>query len=320
MSLVKYDIKAAVDPIGFVNRGSNCYANAVTQALLSCTSFLQNIFENRSNPLYKQNGILMQFIRYLAISNTALSEEKKAESLSTTGYNIATHLIEYSAKRQDKSHWGKGQQCASETFSLLFDYLDGFDQIKQLFTYRVRTYIKCLKCQQVVSSRQQEDNVYAINPTLKINQSEELKDIDSQYEKTLTLQEYIKNQGGYVDKDYICSSCKTKGDIKYSVTKLSHAPEVLIVQAKKFEQTPSGDLVAKKIMTEFPETLEFKGKESVIKFQAVAQIEHIGSLKSGHYWAICRRRDGWYSFDDNKVTKKEFKPTENTYIVVYHVV
>ena len=42
-------------------------------------------------------------------------------------------------------------------------------------------------------------------------------------------------------------------------------------------------------------------------------------MSSGHYWAVCKRKGGWFCMNDMNITPAEFSPTNNTYIVIYHI-
>jgi ubiquitin C-terminal hydrolase len=163
------------------------------------------------------------------------------------------------------------------------------------------------------------NNLFEVQPDLKTEQLERFKKYDSVCLGTNSDQDmnmFLAKQSGYVDKFYICPECKKDGE-KYKISYLLMVPEVLVILSKKYT-------VDRKlhINTEFPKTLEFAGltSDSKLKYEAVSQIEHSGNLDSGHYWSISRRNDGWYKLNDNSVTKAEFKPTENTYIVFYHLV
>ena len=128
------------------------------------------------------------------------------------------------------------------------------------------------------------------------------------------MNKFLARQYGYVDKFFKCPKCTRLGE-KYRIDHLVMSPEILVVLSKKYVAYNKLD-----VYTEFPKTMEFNGKNNIIlKYEAVSQIEHIGNLNSGHYWAISRRPDGWSSLNDNQFTKYEFNPTKNTYIVFYHL-
>ena len=46
-------------------------------------------------------------------------------------------------------------------------------------------------------------------------------------------------------------------------------------------------------------------------------IVHEGSIEGGHYWAICRRGEQFYIFNDEKVSKTDKIVNKNAYILCY---
>ena len=104
---------------------------------------------------------------------------------------------------------------------------------------------------------------------------------------------------------------------KLKIVSMKIIPEIL------FLMCPSKTLG--KYYEEFPKTLEFKTIAGVAKYQAVSQIIHAGSANGGHYWAHSLRLNGdkplWYELNDQLFRElSEFKSTEGTYVVIYHVV
>lgn len=49
----------------------------------------------------------------------------------------------------------------------------------------------------------------------------------------------------------------------------------------------------------------------------LAVIVHEGSIEGGHYWAICRRDNQFYTFNDDKVSKTDKICNKNAYILCY---
>jgi ubiquitin C-terminal hydrolase len=209
-----------------------------------------------------------------------------------------------------------GQQCAREGYHYLMESLEDFEGIQNLFLHRYQTILYCFDCKGWVSKVECNYSLFEVQANLKTEQLERFKHID---ESSMDMNQFLSRQDGYVDKDYRCPNCRVASE-KYRRTVLVMAPEILVVMAKKY--TPEQKL---DIYTDFPKTLTFKGRDQKkdklfpMRYEAVAQIEHIGDLNGGHYWAICRRNDGWYNINDTNVSKSEFKPTKNTYIVMYHI-
>lgn len=72
----------------------------------------------------------------------------------------------------------------------------------------------------------------------------------------------------------------------------------------------------------FPERLEFPAHGGgLLVFRLVGQVEHVGALSGGHYWARGLRADERvHLLNDTGVSPTSFVPTPNTYIVAYHYV
>lgn len=45
----------------------------------------------------------------------------------------------------------------------------------------------------------------------------------------------------------------------------------------------------------------FKGQRPLV-YELYAVVDHIGSLRNGHYTAKIKDENGWYKFDDTSVT------------------
>ena len=60
----------------------------------------------------------------------------------------------------------------------------------------------------------------------------------------------------------------------------------------------------------------FSGK----KYKLLSVIVHEGSTEGGHYWAICRRNEKYYIFNDSKVSQTDKICNKNAYILIYEAV
>jgi ubiquitin C-terminal hydrolase len=103
---------------GLENTGSNCYFNALMQALCSCPSLLYHIKR----------------------SNTPAA--KKIIELMTSNKN--THLDILDMIRRNNRHFGHGQECSHEAFMFFFDLLPS--ACKQLFTKKYKIVTHCPRC------------------------------------------------------------------------------------------------------------------------------------------------------------------------------
>ena len=318
MPLITYDEKLELLPFGFRNLGSTCYFNALLQAMLSCTSFTKKILQINRSQLHN-NSIVALFTELIGSTNT-LSERK---SLGHDVTNDEKTLHEYSPKiwhtmvnmicQKNKipvRSFMMGQQCVGEGFHHILDTMENFQQIQNLFLHRYKSIIRCFNCNKWVSDVENVYSLFEVEPDLKIEQIEKFQ---KYHLEAADMNEFLSKKSSYVDEAFVCPSCKERGE-KYRMDILVMIPEILVVMSKKY--TVGGKL---DIYTDFPKRLEFKGLGGDMKYEAVAQIEHSGGINGGHYWSICRRKNGWYNINDMSVHSAQFQPTKKTYIVFYHL-
>jgi len=299
MSLVRYDSKLELEPFGFDNMGATCYFNAVLQSLLSCTSFISELLKND----YSKNPVTRELTNLV---KTAI--DSQSSGISSMSPKIWREMVRVLRKTTNIARFN-GQQCAAEGLHRLLESFDEFNELQNLFFHRYKSMVYCFECKKVVSTIDAINNTFEVEPTLQSEQLEKFKNLETKK----NMNQYLSNNTGYVE-DFKCPGCKNS-DEKYKVNQLTMVPEILAVLSKKYNKETKLD-----IYTEFPKTLEFNGTDGLLKYEAVSQIEHSGNLTGGHYWAVSKRRDGWYTLNDNSVSKSEFNPTKNTYIVFYHLV
>jgi ubiquitin C-terminal hydrolase len=313
-----YSKKFELMPFGFHNMGATCYFNAMLQSLLSCTSFTQELIQNTNK--YNNNPVAKKIIELIKLATTEITSKENTqlqEQLKMYSPTIWQEMIKFVSIKNKISadNFMKGQQCAREGFHYLMDSLEEFNDIRNLFLHRYKNMIHCFGCKKWVSDISSVCNLFEVQPDLKTEQLDIFKKYDSDETKQ-TLNKFLIRQTSYVDKFYMCPNCKNK-DEKYKITELVMIPEILVVLSKKYISNHKLD-----IFTDFPKTMEFaKNNNDKLKYEAVSQIEHSGGLDGGHYWSVSRRKGGWFNFNDNCYTSSTgFIPTNNTYIVFYHLI
>jgi ubiquitin C-terminal hydrolase len=321
MELTKYNPQSELPPFGFVNMGATCYFNSVLQSLLSCTSFIEDLIKNKEKISYQENPVTKYTIEMIELANELKGDDdddqksqilKKLSYLSPQVWKSMVKIISHTSGNPIENIL-QGQQCASEGFHLFMDSLDEFSELQSLVIHRYKSLIYCFDCNTWVSDVDNIYSIFEVNHDLKNIQLDKFK----QYEKKddiVDMKNFLAKQTSYVDKDFRCPECKEKGE-KYSMNCLVMVPEILVVLSKKY-------VIGKKLdtYTDFPKDMSFDGKDGMkLNYTAVSQIEHTGNMNGGHYWSISRRNDGWYCFNDNNVSKSEFKPTTDTYMVFYHI-
>jgi ubiquitin C-terminal hydrolase len=320
MNLTKYNEHVALPAFGFNNLGFTCYFNSLLQGMLSCTSLIEELLQHKDEEKYDENPITQHMIQLIELAmhysiDKDASTELQLNNLSPIIWRKMIMFLHVQKKKQ-LQEFSSGQQCAREGYHYLMESLEDFAGIQNLFLHRYKTMLYCFDCENWVSKVECTYSLFEVQANLKTEQLDRFKQFD---DSNMDMNQFLTRQDGYVDKDYRCPKCNVASE-KYRRTVLVMAPEVLVVMSKKYTTEQKLD-----VYTDFPKTLTFKGRDKKedklfpMHYEAVAQIEHTGGLNGGHYWAICRRNDGWYNLNDTRVTKSEFAPTKNTYIVMYHI-
>lgn len=325
MSLISYNPSVELPAFGLINTGVICYFNSVVQSMLSCTSFIEVIKNYQHKKEYIKNPILLKLIEIIELTDEWIvlsgdeSQEQRKNDIADLLHNISPsiwrEMVMFLCRKNKQPVRGflNGQQCAREGYHCLMESLDAFSDIQNLFIHRYNSLVRCFKCDEWVSDKECVYNLFEVQPDLHTPQVDQFKcyDLDL-YTKGQSMNEFLQKQPGYVE-DFICPKCKNT-DIKYNVNYLVMAPEILVVLSKKYTAGRKLD-----VFTDFPNHMEFAGSSGVLKYEAVSQIEHVGGLNGGHYWAISKRKDGWFQLNDMCVSASQFCPTNNTYMVFYHL-
>jgi hypothetical protein len=319
--LIPYDGQCVPTGQGFINLGATCYFNSLLQCLLSCPSIYKTLDNIKDKEYVKQNRLAQNMMK---LWNASL----RGESIREMCIPIWRDIIAISRAKNNRVRMDNGQQDAHEGLMMFLDAMETIPEVRRLFEHRHRTQILCDKCKEFVVDKREANLVFEVQPDLKTEQVERFKAIDDFYQTVMPLNEFLKKQNGYADKDFRCPKivgyrdelgpdgkqipilCGALGE-KFRTTSLTMIPEILPVVIKKYYR---------KINTPFPAKLEFvaKGGTKKLIYELVAQSEHAGSMGGGHYWAIGKRADGWKNLNDGSVSPGVAGPTDNSYVIFYH--
>jgi ubiquitin C-terminal hydrolase len=298
--LIPYNINFIPKGQGFINIGNTCYFNSFIQCLLSCSSIYEALNKNRS----KLNNLTKKL---LSLWDKALNDE----NISNGAIPIWEEIIRISQKQKNRVRMDSGQQDSHEALMMFLDAIENIPMLRILFDHRHRICIDCDKCNKTVVDKKENNSVFEVQPDLKTEQIEKFKDKDPYFNKSVELNDFLKKQYGYIDENYICPNCKQKGE-KIKKTILTLVPEILPIVIKKYKS---------RTVMPFPEKLYFTSKNNTIyNYELVAQSEHSGGMNGGHYWAVCKRKNGWFELNDMGVRNAESGSTQYTYLLFYHFI
>lgn len=309
MDLLPYNKDYATNGNGFVNLGNSCYFNTLLQCLISCPSIFETLIQNFAKPHINKNPLALDLIKLY-------EQSKEGKDISQLCIPIWQKIISLAKESNNKIHLTQGaQEDAHEGLMMFLDMLDKLPEVKRLFEHRYVTKIYCDLCKQTSSEKKETNLVFETQPDLSTEQLKKFEDIDEFYNTQVSLDIFLMKQNGYVDEDYKCSKCGGKGS-KFKSTTLTMVPEILPIVFKKY----NNKLEKIDIVTPFPEKMEFSSKDGNKKiiYKLVAQCEHLGNMRGGHYYAKGLRKQGWKTLNDNSVSDGIPGPTKNTYMVFYH--
>lgn len=308
MTSIHYNKDFEISPFGFKNIGVTCYFNALIQSLLSCTSFTQKLIHKKEK--YSNNPVGKLLIELIEIG---INDNIDLNTVRDYSPKILKKMVTMLHKKKNMSihEFMNGMQCAGEGYHYLLETLEEYQSIQNLFLHRYKSLIRCFNCKDWISKVECMYSLFEVEPGFKTEQLESFK---KYHIDTPDLNSYLSKQSSYVDNEFRCSRCNIKKE-RFRINVLVMVPEILVVMSKKYNVEQKLN-----VYTEFPERMEFEGKDDIMVYKAVAQIEHSGGRHGGHYWAICKRKDGWYNLNDMSVVPSKFQPTNNTFIVMYNLI
>lgn len=252
-----------------------------------------NGFHNNSNICYLNS--ILQALLGCTIFNNYITKVKHNNlqvfyKLLTQDYSSANFKILESLKLQ-YSYMFDGQEDVSEVYILILDYFQLYSLKENIDTIFGLDYDKKLTCYNCKSSKTlPSDKSYTIN-------------IPANYDKCIIEYMMINVQKL---SEFKCDKCKTDDNI-YQWNILSNAPYVITFTFNKFFQKNNID---------YPINFILKDK---FKYKLVSDIQHYGTINSGHYTSRSIRRDNKiYAFNDNHIDEADFEPLEATYMLFYH--
>ncbi len=317
MALEAYDEKLTPARFGLNNTGVICHFNALLQALTSNTAVIRAVLANREYMSKTATGqALHDFIWQAApiarLAGSGLfSMSRPVEFMSS---RVLQALVYDLRRRRPRTRFGGGQESASEGLVLLLDMLDDPNApttlidgvphadpnpVARLFYHRYNARVVCRDCRKVVSEQQLDSavqvNMFGVQHMSPADPAEFGRRIAA---NTCDLE------------GYSCPSCNVKTSAMRHCS-LEMVPEVLVCVFNVYGPERKAN--------HFPEAVEFRGRGGrPVRFRQTAQVEHTGSLRSGHYTAKGLRKEGVMAFNDTSASPSRFGPSPSVYMVCYH--
>lgn len=348
------------------NTGSICHFNALLQALASCPAFVKAVCDNRDYMAKTVTGSnLYNYIRAVRKSaeDTAFVVDARHSALVLQAMkgDLERRCTANSAERR----FGSAMESASEGLALLLSMCEpvssvastdaasddamafvgqASNPISQVFMQRTVVQTWCEVCflagrrapdvssdrnHGVVSYRQDigyQRCIFARDPTVN-TPAKFAKALVSEITKLL---------------DYKCELCMAEAKKQVSAEAASAAAEANLPVVRQ----PPGKRYRSDRMVLIPPVLQIMFNQygahtshyfptqfhltsktgSTLVYRVVAQVEHSGNLRGGHYWAHALRQvpngaetQATYILNDSSVAAgPALGPTRQTYLVFYH--
>ena len=319
----QYNAALVPAAFGLTNTGVICYLNSFLQMLAGCSAFVRAVLLNVDYLTRSRTGkAVLDFVR--AFATLGGPRNPPDPNVAFLSASVLTALMADLAVRRPWVRFGGGQESASEALVHLLDMMDPPQKsvaaesslgahvtsiespITRLFLHRFRCDLVCRQCQKVVSVMTDYAVVFHLFYFDRLRRQPETPE---DFAKALKLHVTTTD-------DYQCPECKKK-TAAFRVYHLTMSPEIMVCAFNLYVGTMGHGARRARY---FPERQVFPSVDrGSLTFRIVGQIEHSGSLSSGHYWARGLRNDGIvYRLNDSSVSPTSFVPTPDTYMVAYH--
>ncbi|XP_014278270.1 ubiquitin carboxyl-terminal hydrolase 8 [Halyomorpha halys] len=325
---------------GLKNFANNCYMNSILQCL------------SNTDPLVKE---LISINRPVATNPQSKTKGRVAQEVITAFRNMWSGDVRVYSIKDLKTLLGSlkeifkgtGHQDSNEFLIILLEYLhddlnipasgesrlDGAREdtgekawgefrrkncsiIQRLFYGQHRSTVTCSTCQHQSVTFEQFFNLFVPIPS---RESVSLSDC---------IQLYMS---GEKISGWKCPKCKDERNAtkKFDISRL---PPILVIALKRFTHEEDSWLQKKENLVTYPledldmERFTIRGSEQRYKrYNLYAMSTHTGTLRAGHYKAICRNHvtNKWHMFDDQTVEALPAHSVRNNpevYILFYNAV
>lgn len=291
-------------PFGLDNTGIICWLNSIIQSLLSCTALNKIILEVKDE---LNNRFAREYARLVYFTvEVAKSSDWNPDSVRRASSELQRAFAECVRAKYSRTI-GYQQECVDEAFTMMIDLFD-HPRIASLFSNNYELQICCPFCKEMVSAVR--DKTYKI----EVFTQQPIADARA-------FNDYLRIHQSPMDH-YECPKCKLTSTPN-RIERLTMLREIVTLVFNKY-----GTKYGSSESRFFPPELKFQAKGGGwLMYRQVAQIEHVGSLHGGHYYAdVIRSLPGtdnkldFYRVNDSSAVPNRPMPTTNTYMAFYHLV
>ncbi|KAH8593345.1 hypothetical protein B0O99DRAFT_596566 [Bisporella sp. PMI_857] len=278
---------------GMSNPNILCYRNSLLQAVLHQPKLVNWFVQNHGpddccveSGTRCLNCLVKRVIEEYWIGKD--SEFSKILSTLDTSFKKAGWVV------GGNNGQGDPDELANWLFGVLRDELPttGRSSLDSLMYITTASVVTCAKCGHISRSTDHKDRVLSIPIKPRIQKG--------------AVSSYLTKYMIETVEDYKCESCSDKSDKTRRIL-ISHAPDVLAVQLKRFEWNGAKDsaMVGINLTLDLDLYSEAKATEPQrMTYRLNSVVKHAGNSGFGHYICSALGPDNkWYTFDDQGVSR-----------------
>ena len=284
-------------PSGLRNIGAICWLNSLLQSLLTCKHFFDYIRTHKD--IHKNNT-------YKSLVEICESIEKSDDILDKSSYFLKAFISDLKSNKKEIDI-GFGYQCSSEGLILILDQINS-PKINSLFTHSYEIELVCNESGKSLSKRRANDTIFYI--------------FDEESLQKKGLRDYLLSHESELEKEFIPEDWKNEHQPHYTykrVAQLKRISEIVVIALNRYMTTGLKSL-PRNAAIKLPNTFTIdSNKQIAMHYKKIAEIDHLGSLRGGHYISRCVRDKDVYLLNDSSYKKFQLETLPSTYLTWYEL-